>query len=172
MEEIKMFNIKLDFSNSKDIKVDNKEITYCDENSLIDFVCDALYEKHVKFIVSDNCCSDYGMNCKFDLPCLLEAYEDIICGLLNRQDFSIEFYEQGREYFISVSILNDDVKLKIRYGYDDTWSKEELTYCYIKNMFVDFYEILFEAINKCFRNIVRNPVFNDWIMKLNELKLQ
>lgn len=81
-----MFNIKLDFSNSKDIKVDNKDIPFWDENFLISFVCDTLYDKHVKFIVSDNYYSDYGMNCKFDLPCLLEAYEDVICGLLNRQD--------------------------------------------------------------------------------------
>lgn len=73
-----MFNIKLDFSNSKDIKVDNKEIPFYGEDSLIGFICDALYEKNVKLIVSDNCCSDYGMNCKFDLPCLLESYEDIL----------------------------------------------------------------------------------------------
>lgn len=171
MEVIKLFNIKLDFSNSKDIKVDNKEIPFWDENSLIGFVCDTLYEKNVKFIVSDNYCSDYGMNCKFDLPCLLELYEDIICALLNRQDFSIEFYEQGREYFISVIIYNDDVKLNIRYGYDDIWYKEELTYCYIKKIFVNFYEVLFEDINKCFRNIEKNPIFINWTAKLNELKL-
>ena len=134
-------------------------------------MCDTLYEKQVKFIVSDNYCSDYGMNCKFDLPSLLEAYEDIICGLLKRQDFSIEFYEQGREYFLSFIIFKDEVKLNIRYGYDNTWLKEELTYCYIKKLFVDFFEVLFEDINKCFGNIERNPVFNEWNMKLNELKL-
>lgn len=30
-----MFNIKVDFSNSKNIKVDNKEIPFWDEDSLI-----------------------------------------------------------------------------------------------------------------------------------------
>lgn len=168
-----MFNIRLDFDNSKDIKIDNQEIPFLDEISLIDFVCNALYEKQVKFIVSDDYCSDYGMDCKFDLPCLLEVYEDVICGLLNRRDFSIEFYEQGREYLISFLIFNDDVKLNIQYGYDNTWSKEEeLTYCYIKKIFVDFYEVLFGAINKCFCNIEKNTIFKEWNMKLNELKLQ
>lgn len=64
------------------------------------------------------------------------------------------------------------MKLNIRYGYDDTWYKEELTYCYIKKMFVNFYEVLFEEINKCFSNIEQNPIFIDWTTKLNELKLQ
>lgn len=167
-----MFNIKLDYSNSKDIKVDNQEIPFLDEISLIDFVCAVLYEKQVKFILSDDYCSDYGMSCNFDLPCLLEAYDDIICGLLNRQDFSVEFYEQGREYFISFVISDDNVKLNIRYGYDNTCGSEELTCCYIKKMFVDFYGTLFEDFNNSFDNIKRNPIFNEWNMKLNELKLR
>ena len=48
-----MFNIKLDFSKSEVIKVNNQEIPFFDEISLIDFVCDVLYEKQVAFIVSD-----------------------------------------------------------------------------------------------------------------------
>lgn len=139
---------------------------------MIDFVCNVLYEKQVAFIVSDDDCSDYGMNCKFDLPCLLEVYDDVICGLLNKQDFLIEFYEQGREYFISFVISNDDVELNIQYGYDNTYSKKEkLTYCYIKKMFVDFYETLFEYVNKSFINIEQNYIFDKWNMKLKALKL-
>ena len=68
---------------------------------MIDFVCDVLHEKQVSFIVSDDDCSDYGMNCKFDLPCLLEIYDDVVCGLLNKQDKGfedvVECYTNERE---------------------------------------------------------------------------
>ena len=165
-----MFHMKLDFSNSKGIKVDNREIAFFDETSLIDYVCDFLYEEQVKFIVSDDYCDDYGMDCKFDLPCLLEAYNDISYSLLNKQDFLVEFYEQGREYFISFVMSDDNVQLDIRYGYNNICSKkEELTYCYVKKMFADFYMILFEYISKYFSSIQQNSVFNEWNIKLKEL---
>ena len=51
--------------------------------------------------MSDDDCSDYGMNCKFDLPCLLEIYDDVVCGLLNKQDKCyedvVECYTNERE---------------------------------------------------------------------------
>lgn len=100
------------------IKVDNWEIAFLDETSLIDYVCDFLYEELVKFIVSDDDCGDYGRDCKFDLSCLLEAYNGIIYSLFNKQDFLVEFYEQGRKYFISFVMFDDRVQLDIRYNYN------------------------------------------------------
>lgn len=137
-----------------DIQIVKDKIAFLDETSLIDYVCDFLYEELVKFIVSDDDCGDYGRECKFDLSCLLEAYNGIIYSLFNKQDFLVEFYEQGREYFISFAMSDDSVQLDIPYNHNNSYSrKEELAYCYIKKMFVDFYGYCLGDISKCFSNI-------------------
>lgn len=85
----------MDYSDSTNIKLCDKQIELYDEESLIDIICVFLYDNQVKLVISDECCSDYGMDCKFDLPCLLEAFHNIIEGLIEKHNFNIEFYEQG-----------------------------------------------------------------------------
>ncbi len=165
-----MFSIKLDFCNSKETIINDEEIEFYDEISLIDVICNILYENQVKFVICDNNCDDYGMDCKFDLPCLFEAFNDIISGLKWRKNFHIEFYEQGRVYLFSFFILSNNVKVNIKYGYDDNCIVAyELDYDYIKAMFVEFYKSAFCNAKKYIEYLDKNDIFIEWNTKLNEL---
>ena len=166
-----MVNFELDYRDSKMVKVDCKEIQFYDEVSLIDTICSILHDNQVSFIVSDDLCENYNMDCKFDLTCLLDLYDETISALIEKRRFDIEFYEQGREYIFLFDIEEDKVIVDICPKYDVNRKRRcEMDYIYIREMFLLFYESLFQYIEKCIKNIDRNVVFCEWEGKLNKLK--
>lgn len=93
-----MVTFELDYRDSRIDQVEYKDIQFYDKVLLIDIICSLLYDNRVRFIVSDNICKNYNMDCKFDLICLLDISDEIISALIKKEKFDIEFYEQGREY--------------------------------------------------------------------------
>lgn len=93
-----MVTFELDHRDSRIVQVEYKDIQFYDKVLLIDIICSLLYDDRVRFIVSDNICKNYNMDCKFDLICLLDVSDEIISALIKKEKFDIEFYEQGREY--------------------------------------------------------------------------
>jgi hypothetical protein len=97
-----MFNIKLCFNDTKEIRELNDEhediIPAESYDDILNDICIAFYEsKKVIFKVGGFGSDDWGMDCKFDLPCVLEQMDQIINGIKNKENFEIDFYEQGRE---------------------------------------------------------------------------
>ncbi len=167
-----MVTFELDYRDSRMVKVDYKDIQFYDEVSLIDIICSVFYDDRVRFIVSDNICKNYNMDCKFDLICLLDVSDEIISALIKKEKFDIEFYEQGREYIYFFNIEEDTVTVDIWPEYDEDRKRRcEVAYNDIKEMFLSFYQSLFQYVEKCIENIDENVVFCEWKRKLNELKL-
>ena len=144
-----MVTFELDYRDSRIVQVEYKDIQFYDKVLLIDIICSLLYDNRVRFIVSDNICKNYNMDCKFDLICLLDLYDETISALVEKRRFDIEFYEQGREYIFLF----------------------EATYNDMREIFLSFYQSLFQYTEKCIENIGENVVFCEWKRKLNELKL-
>ncbi len=76
-----MFDMRLDKSNFTEKSYCIEDIKILDEITLIHAICEMLYENHANFLFYDENDSDFGMNCKFDLPCLLDNFEQIMDGL-------------------------------------------------------------------------------------------
>lgn len=166
-----MVTFELDYRDSKIAKVDYKDIQFYDEVLLIDILCSVLYDNQVRFIVSDDICKNYNMDCRFDLTCLLDVSDEIISALIKKEKFDIEFYEQGREYIFSFNIEENMVTVDIWPEYDEDRKRRcEVDYIDIKEMFLSFYQSLFQYIEKCIENIDKNIVFCEWKRKLNELR--
>lgn len=167
----KMVVFELDYRDSKIVKVDREDIKLYDQVSLTDIICSVLYDNQVRFIVSDDICKNYNMDCKFDLNCLLDVSDEIISALIKKEKFDIEFYEQGREYIFSFNIEEDVVTVDIWPEYDENRKRRcEVDYIDIKEMFLSFYQPLFYYVEKCIENIDENVVFCEWKRKINELK--
>ncbi|MCI9638004.1 MAG: hypothetical protein HFG77_16740 [Hungatella sp.] len=167
-----MVTFELDYRDSRMVKMDYKDIQFYDKVSLIDIICSVFYDDRVRFIVSDNICKNYNMDCKFDLICLLDVSDEIISALIKKEKFDIEFYEQGREYIFFFNIEEDTVTVDIWPEYDEDRKRRcEVAYNDIKEMFLSFYQSLFQYVEKCIENIDENVVFCEWKRKLNELKL-
>lgn len=161
----------MDYSDSTNTTLYDKQIEFYDEVLLIETICVLLYENQVKLVISDEYCSDYGMDCKFDLPCLLEAFYNIIEGLIEKCDFDIEFYEQGREYFLSFVVSENTVEINVQYGYNVSSSMIYMaSYDFVKKMFIVFYDSIFQYATKYIANISKNDIFIKWNNEVEKLK--
>lgn len=161
----------MDYSNSKNIVLYDKQVKFYDEVLLINVICNLLYNNQVKFVIKDEYCSDYGMDCRFDLPCLLEAFHNVIEGLRENHDFDIDFYEQGREYFFSFIVLENVIKINIQYGYNNSIKRRyEVSFDFLKKMFITIYSSIFQYATTYINNISQNSVFIEWINEINRLK--
>lgn len=170
--ERKMVTFELDYRDSRIVQVEYKDIQFYDKVLLIDIICSLLYDNRVRFIVSDNICKNYNMDCKFDLICLLDVSDEIISALIKKEKLDIEFYEQGREYMFFFNIEEDMVTVDIWPEYDEKRKRRcEATYNDMREIFLSFYQSLFQYTEKCIENIGENVVFCEWKRKLNELKL-
>lgn len=161
----------MDYSSSKNIVLYDNQIKFYDEVLLIDVICSSLYDNQIKFVVSDEYCSDYGMDCRFDLPCLLEAFHNVIEGLRENHDFDIEFYEQGREYFFSFIVSGNNVEINVQYGYnDDLNMRYETSYDFIKKMFIAIYSSIFHYATQYINDISQNSAFVEWNNEIDRLQ--
>lgn len=168
---INLLSIKMDYSNCKSTVRYDKQIEIYDEIPLIDVICGLLCDNQVKFVISDEHCDDFGMDCKFDLPCLLESFDDIMEGLRKKQDFNTEFYEQGREYFFSFIMAENNVKINLKYGGHNEFDKKyEASYTLVKNMFIEFYNSVFQYAAEYIKDISKNCIFIEWNNKINDLR--
>lgn len=170
---MKLFHIVLNFHDSIKLAYDYGDMSCYDEVMLIDTICNVLYDNHVKFIVSDNLNNNYGMDCKFDLPCLMESYHEILFGLNNKKDFSIDFYEQGREYLFSFIMREDNmIQIKIQHGYNiKNISQQVVEFHLMKEMFIKLFDSIFQFADTYISGIRTNAIFHTWKSLLNSLNL-
>ena len=101
-----------------------------------------------------------------------DGFDFFIDYILKKEKLDIEFYEQGREYMFFFNIEEDMVTVDIWPEYDEKRKRRcEATYNDMREMFLSFYQSLFQYTEKCIENIGENVVFCEWKRKLNELKL-
>lgn len=161
----------MDYSNSKRKVLYDGQIEFYDKNSLINAICGLLYDNQVKFVMSDEHCDDFGMDCKFDLPCLLEEFDVIMEGLRKKRDFNIEFYEQGREYSFLFIMTESNVKINLRYDHhNNPDTKYEVSHFFVKNMFIELYDSIFQYAAEYIKGISKNHIFIEWNNEINNLR--
>lgn len=164
-----MFEMKLDKSNFIEKIYSIEDIRNLDEIALIHAICDMLYENHAKFLFYDENDSDFGMDCKFDLPCLLDSYAQIMDGLQKKKDFELEFFEPGREYFLSFAEDEYVMKISLQIGYDKKSVRNYVTeHSTVKEIFVNLFKDIFIIAEKNIKNITENPVFVGWVNILEQ----
>ena len=101
-----------------------------------------------------------------------DGFDFFIDYILKKEKLDIEFYEQGREYMFFFNIEEDMVTVDIWPEYDEKRKRRcEATYNDMREIFLSFYQSLFQYTEKCIENIGENVVFCEWKRKLNELKL-
>ena len=159
-----MFDMRLDKSNFTEKSYCIEDIKILDEITLIHAICEMLYENHANFLFYDENDSDFGMDCKFDLPCLLDNFEQIMDGLQRNKDFEIEFFEPGREYYLSFANDEGVMTVSLRIGYDEKRVRKYVTEsAIVKEILVNLFKDIFIIAERNINNIRENPVFNGWV---------
>ena len=164
-----MFNIKLYFNDTKEIKVANDKYEYIiqeeDYDGILSDICTIFYESNrVIFKVSGFGSYDWGMDCKFDLPCVLEQMDEIVNGIKNKEEFRIEFYEQGRECILTFRFCETQVLIEYNSIYNENIDNSiiSMDYDVVKKMFLDFYSDFIYCIKKLVPEVMENELFNEW----------
>ncbi|GAA0077326.1 hypothetical protein UT300005_17040 [Clostridium sp. CTA-5] len=164
-----MFNIKLYFNDTKEIKKVNDKHEYIiqeeDYDGTLSAICTIFHESNrVIFKVSGFGSDDWGMDCKCDLPCVLEQMDEIVRGIKSKEEFSIDFYEQGRECLLIFQFCETQVLIE----YNNIYSKNidnsilYMDYEVVKQMFFDFYNDFIYCIKKLVPEVMENQLFNEW----------
>lgn len=158
----------------KYIKIENKNINnYSYQYDLhninsLDDILDSIYNifydsKQVEFVIAGLGCSNWGMDYKYDLPCVIENVEYILRRVNNKQAFSIDFYEQGRECIFEYSFIKDMVYIKYWFYLQDKEKKEEcVPYNYIQEMFKNLFEEFTSYAEQIIPGIKQNKLYVEW----------
>ena len=148
-----------------------------DETSIIFDICNFFEETgEIKFIVSGFGDSEWGVDCKFDLPGIIEILPELISKLNQKKyDFNLNFYEQGveREVIfreskgsIIVSCLSQTKWKLLPSNYEMTKESVEKIVRGLYNTFILYSEKL------CPR-LIKNPLLLDWMkVDLENSKLE
>jgi hypothetical protein len=139
-----------------------------DGRSVISDICEILADtEKIIFYVSGFGDESWPVDCRFDLPIIIEQLPEIVSKINNKDyNFKLDFYEQGIEREI---IFIDDAEVVnleciSRNGWVPEPSRIEIKKENISTIFQKFYEdfILFSTV-LC-KNLVSHHLFKEWMV--------
>ena len=144
-----------------DINLENQDQDY--DCILLD-ICNMLYEaKQVIFKIEGFGEKWNIVDCKADLPCILEQMDTILEGILKKGDFEIDFYEQGLERLLKFSFKRETVCITCTsYVNMPPISVIEMEYESVKHLFWKLYDDFLMCIERLLPRVMKNTLFNEW----------
>jgi len=146
-----------------DINLENQDQDYDYDCILLD-ICNMLYEaKQVIFKIEGFGEKWNIVDCKADLPCILEQMDTILEGILKKGDFEIDFYEQGLERLLKFSFKRETVCITCTsYVNMPPISVIEMEYESVKHLFWKLYDDFLMCIERLLPRVMKNTLFNEW----------
>ncbi|KYN78017.1 hypothetical protein A0J52_01665 [Clostridium sporogenes] len=138
-----------------------------DETSVIFDICDIFEQtKQIKFLVSGFGQDEWPVNCRFDLPGIIEELPEIINKISQEEyNFKLNFYEQGveRELIFQESGQNISLTCLSRTNWIPTPNMIEMNKEKVKRIFNDLYEnFIFYSTELC-PSLIKNPLLFNWL---------
>ena len=146
-----------------DINLENQDQDYDYDCILLD-ICNMLYEaKQVIFKIEGFGEKWNIVDCKADLPCILEQMDTILEVILKKGDFEIDFYEQGLERLLKFSFKRETVCITCTsYVNMPPISVIEMEYESVKHLFWKLYDDFLMCIERLLPRVMKNTLFNEW----------
>lgn len=167
-----LFNIELDFKENSSITEFDYSFDYINDSEGYDFdslivdICNIFYDSEkIYFKIGGFGETDWGADCKTDLPCVLEQMDVILQGIKNKEKFEIDFYEQGMER--TLEFLFDERNVSIKCSCYINWIPQPpivfMSYDAVYKLFIKLYNNFLECINMIIPKIQEIKLFKDWI---------
>lgn len=167
-----MFNIKIELKELKGNKIIFESLKFndLDEDYDIDCIlldiCERLDNlKKVKFVISGFGDEEWNVDCKADLPCILEQMEEILNGVVYKHNFTIDLYEQGMEREIEFEFKDENVTLTCK-SYVGNLPPELLIFVpddKLYKIFLEFFNDFIKCIEIFLPEYLDNGIFIEWV---------
>lgn len=138
-----------------------------DGRSVISDVCAIFADtENLFFLVSGFGDENWPVDCRFDLPVIIEQLPDIINKIDNKDfNFQLDFYEQGIEREIIFIDAGDLVYLECisRNGWVPETSKIEMKKENVSTMFLKFYKDFMLFSEVLCNDLANHHLFKEWL---------
>lgn len=144
-----------------------------DETSVIFDICDFFEGTgEIKFIVSGFGEDDWKVDCRFDLPGIIEVLPGIINKISQGEySFKLDFYEQGVEREIIFEENGSDVSLTClsRTSWIPTPSNIEMKKEDVEKIFKSLYDTFISYSTELCHSLINSPLLSEWLnLSINE----
>lgn len=159
-DDILIIKEDISFKKIYDTELDN-------ETSIIYDICEIFHSKgNIKFIVSGFGYENWLMDCRFDLPGIIEEVPQIINKIRKEEyNFKLDFYEQGTEREIIFEEVGGKIKLICfsRISWTPIPNIIEMNKEDVKLIFENLYSDFIKYSKVLCDDLINDPLLSNWL---------